>query len=125
MMGRSSSTIKTWAKQDQGFDELRREIEQSYIIEAWGSITKAADLMREKLNNTEFTDKISIRALSEVMVNLHNTVSNVAQHMMAIQVNINTTVDKTEEIEAGAFLYVADKAGMSIQEVKQRLGITS
>lgn len=122
MLKMSARTVKELADKDQGFAEVRAEIEQGYIIEAWGNISIGSRLLNEKLRDADYTDKLSIRALSEVLVNLHNTVSNVATHMMAIQVNVGVQCDNPEDIDRAAYLYIANKHRLSIEEVKERLG---
>jgi hypothetical protein len=121
MLNMSARTLQQWQGESKEFADVRAEIERAYIIDAWSNISKGSELMMEKLNNTEFTDKMSIRALSEVLVNLHNTVSNVATHMMAIQVNVNLEKDQPEAIEQAATQFLADKYGLTVEEVTKRL----
>ena len=121
MMNIANQTLSDWSREEDKFGSFREEIEKAYIVEAWGNVAEASRLMKLKLADPEFTDKLSIRALSEVLVNLHNTVSNVATHMLAVQVNVNVATDKAEDIELATLTYMADKYNLSTDEVISRL----
>lgn len=121
LLGLAKQTVKQLVDNETNFGQLRTEVEQMYIIRAWNSVISAHDALSDKLNDVEYVSTLSAYKLSEILVNLHSTITNVANHMMQIQVNVIVPGDDAKTIEDAAYQFIADKHGLSIEELKNRL----
>ena len=117
----SKNTVKDFTNNNTEFGQVRSDIEQHYIIEAWSSVISGHNELLRRLNDKDELSIISSVELATIIEKVHRTVTAVAANVIAIQATLIT--DSNEDIETAAFDYVAGLAGLSVMEAKKRLGL--
>ena len=117
----SKHTVKEFANHNIEFAQVRSDIEQHYIIEAWSSVISGHNELLRRLNDKEELTLVSTVELATIIEKVHRTVTAVAANVIAIQATLIT--DSNEDIETAAFDYVAGLAGITVIEAKKRLGL--
>ena len=101
------------------FSEFRQRIEQGYIVEAWNTVTAAHRALHDQLSNSEYVGKLTAIELSQIISQLHKTVTNVANHIVAVQTVMVT--DTPDDLEREAYAYIGLQYGLTVEQVKEKL----
>lgn len=118
-LGIAKQTAYDLIQHNLDIGQFRTEIEQAYIVQAWNTVTAAHRALHDQLSNPEYVGRLSAVELSGIIAQLHRTVTNVAEHVTAIQVNM--VADSAEDLESAAYEYVAMQHNMTVKTVKERL----
>jgi len=120
-LGIARQTTSDLIENNIEFSEFRQQVEQHYIVEAWSTVTATHKALHALISDPEYISTLSALDLTMVIEKLHRTVTNVANHIMAIQVKIGG--DSDEDVESAAFEYVASRCDKSVSQVKELLNI--
>lgn len=115
----SKHTVKDFAHNKTEFAQIRSDIEQHYIIEAWNSVISGHNELLRRLRDKKELSSISSIELATIIEKVHRTVTAVAANVIAIQATMIT--DNSDDIEKEAYSYIGQQYGLTVEQVKEKL----
>lgn len=118
----AENTVADIVVQLGDFGEYRALIEKGYIVRTWQRLERMEDAIEKKLMDSTTLDQTSLYELVSIAEKFHKMVTNVAAHIMALQINVVQS-DSPEDIEVSALEYLSERSGKNIDDIRVFLGI--
>lgn len=120
----AESTIRNIVDTDDDFAEFRVKAAREFIVRAWDDTYMLMAMLRRKLEETQSLRNIDIGQLTKAIRDMKASIDGAANVVINANIQNNTQVNNgigVEELDSAAHTYLADKYGLTTDEVIHRL----